>query len=340
MQRYSDSKPYRTFSEGNILLLEQNDFRNSSLNASQTYKEVSRSCQSMSTSVNEFDCKDNESDSRTIHIRKPSLRGVKKLMSRIVGSNTVKRSKQANKEGLVKGGLTPTLRRRENWSEGGTRDDENQDKKSDSNDKTGGYTDSQSRPLMTKPNSQIANLPKWDKTPGTLGIYNHGNTCFMNTVLQCISNTDQCAEYFVLKHFKEILHVKGIAKRLVGSLKGDITEHLSQLLESLWSLNYSPALSEQFKSVISKYNSQYKGSSQHDAQEFLLWLLDRLNEELHHSQKKKSKDTLSRSKKVLMDHTLTNVSNSFNQKIINIVIKSQKSTCVKIFLIWMHNLNT
>jgi len=28
---------------------------------------------------------------------------------------------------------------------------------------------------------------------------------------------------------------------------------------------------------VDKYGSQYKGGSQHDAQEFLLWLLDKVN---------------------------------------------------------------
>ena len=292
MRSYCDTKPQRTVSEGNILLLEQNDFPKNSLSSSQGYKEVSKSCQSMSTSVSEFDSGDNDGN-RTNHSRKPSIRGVKKLMNRIVGSNKGKRGKQTENEGLVKGGLTPTLRRRENGAEtrqtiDGNYNNGSDDKNLSTNDDT---VDSASRPLMTRSNLQVA-LPKWDKTPGALGIYNHGNTCFMNTVLQCLSNTDGCAEYFVLKHFKELLNVKGIAKRLVGTFKGDISEHLSQLLESLWSLNYSPSLSDHFKSVVSKYNVQYKGSSQHDAQEFLLWLLDRLNEELQHSQKKKSKDTL------------------------------------------------
>lgn len=116
MRSYCDTKPQRTVSEGNILLLEQNDFPKNSLSSSQGYKEVSKSCQSMSTSVSEFHSGDNDGN-RTNHSRKPSIRGVKKLMNRIVGSNKGKRGKQTENEGLVKGGLTPTLRRRENGAE-------------------------------------------------------------------------------------------------------------------------------------------------------------------------------------------------------------------------------
>jgi ubiquitin carboxyl-terminal hydrolase 31 len=40
---------------------------------------------------------------------------------------------------------------------------------------------------------------------------------------------------------------------------------------------------------VDKYGSQYKGGSQHDAQEFLLWLLDKVHEELNMATKKKYK---------------------------------------------------
>lgn len=35
------------------------------------------------------------------------------------------------------------------------------------------------------------------------------------------------------------------------------------------------------QAIVSKYGSQFRGNSQHDALEFLLWLLDRVHEDVN-----------------------------------------------------------
>uniref|UniRef100_A0A8D3AXV9 ubiquitinyl hydrolase 1 n=1 Tax=Scophthalmus maximus TaxID=52904 RepID=A0A8D3AXV9_SCOMX len=107
-----------------------------------------------------------------------------------------------------------------------------------------------------------------DKTPGVLGLKNHGNTCFMNAVVQCLSNTDLLAEYLGLEQY-----------RADACRGGEVTVQLASLVRALWTLEYTPQLSVEFKSIVAKYGSQFRGNSQHDALEFLLWLLDRVHED-------------------------------------------------------------
>ncbi|XP_015230635.1 PREDICTED: ubiquitin carboxyl-terminal hydrolase 31-like [Cyprinodon variegatus] len=144
--------------------------------------------------------------------------------------------------------------------------------------------------------SDCGGFPFGDKVPGVAGLKNHGNTCFMNAILQCLSNTELFAEYLALEQFKggeassgnsdkakpnggPVLR-KGVSQQQQQDT-GEVTEQLSGLVRALWTFEYTPQHSRDFKNVVSKSALQFKGNSQHDAQEFLLWLLDRVHEDLN-----------------------------------------------------------
>ncbi|XP_075725239.1 ubiquitin carboxyl-terminal hydrolase 43 isoform X2 [Rhipicephalus microplus] len=117
--------------------------------------------------------------------------------------------------------------------------------------------------------------------PAVAGIRNEGNTCFMNAVLQCLSNTDAFAEYLVSGSYRDDL---GRARSRGGFASptppARVTEQLAQVLGALWSCRTEGDFAARFKSCVEKHGSQYQGSEQHDAQEFLIWLLDKVHEEL------------------------------------------------------------
>ncbi|MBN3271197.1 UBP31 hydrolase, partial [Polyodon spathula] len=130
-------------------------------------------------------------------------------------------------------------------------------------------------------------LPTGDRIPGLAGLKNHGNTCFMNAILQCLSNTELFAEYLALEQYRgddeeEQPKSNGVLFQKKGAQeRGEVTEQLSGLVRALWTFEYTPQHSREFKNAVSKNALQYRGNAQQDAQEFLLWLLDRVHEDLN-----------------------------------------------------------
>ncbi|XP_019852485.1 PREDICTED: ubiquitin carboxyl-terminal hydrolase 31-like [Amphimedon queenslandica] len=139
--------------------------------------------------------------------------------------------------------------------------------------------------------------------PGLIGIKNHGNTCFMNAILQCLGNTERFLHYIISDDCqRDLATLKRKKKRrgpasphntlttgassqqeeyLSPDSPGAVIDVLSYLIKSLWGGQYEGRISAIFKEVVGLWAEQYRGRSQHDAQEFLLWLLGYLHDNLN-----------------------------------------------------------
>ncbi|XP_063842463.1 ubiquitin carboxyl-terminal hydrolase 31-like isoform X2 [Scylla paramamosain] len=181
--------------------------------------------------------------------------------------------------------------------------------------------------LRTTKAEECVEFPE-GRVPGVMGIRNHGNTCFINAVIQCLSHTDVLAEYFVLDQYKhDLARCNKINSKKYGT-RGEITEQLAVLLKALWTLRYVPDLSMNFKNTVDKYESLYRGSQQHDAAEFLMFVLDKVHEDLNTASKrkyKKIKNTYGRPDEIVAAETLANhlrCNSSFIQEIFQAQFRS------------------
>lgn len=130
------------------------------------------------------------------------------------------------------------------------------------------------------PMSWPANLPNQSRK-GFTGLENLGNTCFMNVVIQCLSNTQELRDYFADDHFKEDIN----EKNPLGS-GGHLAISFAVLLRHLWSGKHSYYSPAKLKSLLSEKFSQFSGFAQHDAQEYMSVLLDVLHEDINRIRQK------------------------------------------------------
>ena len=119
-------------------------------------------------------------------------------------------------------------------------------------------------------------LDKKENKHGLVGLNNLGNTCYMNTGLQCLSNCELLTKYFLEDYYKEFVN----KENPIGS-QGEIVEKYSQLIHHLWYGNNNCVSPIQFKVAFGKNYNAFADFRQQDSQEFISYLLDALHEDLN-----------------------------------------------------------
>lgn len=128
-------------------------------------------------------------------------------------------------------------------------------------------------------NDEVLDLTTTLSTGGDSGLANLGNTCYMNSALQCLVHIPEVNYYFFFNVF-----LKELNKSNPLGYNGNMAQAFGSLLHKLFDngYNYSNSISpKEFKYTIGHFSSMFQGYQQQDSQEFLSWLLDALHEDLN-----------------------------------------------------------
>lgn len=111
---------------------------------------------------------------------------------------------------------------------------------------------------------------------GLCGLWNIGNTCFMNSIIQCLSHTRELTNFLRQQSTTE----RGTSK------DHKILAEYTKLIKDMWSGTCRSVNPSELKYAFSSKHRMYSGSAQQDAQEFLRFFIDSLHCGLNESVKR------------------------------------------------------
>jgi ubiquitin carboxyl-terminal hydrolase 8 len=115
--------------------------------------------------------------------------------------------------------------------------------------------------------------------PGSVGLHNLGNSCFLNSTVQCLNHIEPLTQFFLQDKYMKDLN----RKNPLGS-GGNVAMAYASLLKKMWGGEYSIMAPRILKKTVASFAPQFDNSYQHDCQEFCQFLMDGLHEDLNRVQ--------------------------------------------------------
>ena len=117
------------------------------------------------------------------------------------------------------------------------------------------------------------------KKPTLIGLNNCGATCFMNSTLQCLSQTPDFTRYFLKGSKKGRIINNNLAKENKDSLQ--LSPIYLKLIQKLWDKNGGKSFSpNEFMNIIEKMNPLFKKGQAGDSKDFIIYILEQIHKEL------------------------------------------------------------
>lgn len=116
---------------------------------------------------------------------------------------------------------------------------------------------------------------------GLKGLQNLGNTCFMNSAIQCLVHSEDLSSFFTSGAY-----LSKINKQNPLGTKGKLALAYGELITNMHSIKEKSFAPWGLKKTVAMVASQFEGYQQHDSHEFLSYLVNGLHEDLNEITKK------------------------------------------------------
>lgn len=144
-----------------------------------------------------------------------------------------------------------------------------------------------------------------------VGLKNRGNTCYLNTSIQCLNNIKLLKNYFISNNYLEDLNNRYTEMKEEKINEILFAKEFAKLIKVISLSNNTFIDPKNFHELIQKMDKRFMGFEEQDSQESLSFILDSLHEGLKYQVKINYKGKIENSLDKLMVESIENWRNNF-----------------------------